>query len=180
MRLISLARRYAGALFEAAKDADIIDKVESDLGMMTYSLNAVPRLSEALSHPLIPSVKKKEIAREIFEGNVDTITLDFLCLLIDKHREEVLTDIETEYIQIADSWRGIVKAVVTSAVALTDDEQHRIQSKIAAQTGKTVALEIHQDPSLIGGVIVKIGDTIIDGSIKSYLAALRDQLLGKE
>lgn len=180
MRLISLARRYAGALFEAAKDADIIDKVESDLGMMTYSLNAVPRLSETLSHPLIPSEKKKEIAREIFEGNVDVITLDFLCLLIDKRREEVLTDIETEYIQIADNWSGIVKAAVTSVVELTEDEQRRLQSKIAAQTGKTVVLEMHQDPSLIGGVVVKIGDTIIDGSIKSYLAALRDQLLGKE
>lgn len=180
MRLTSLARRYAGALFEAARDTDIVDKVESDLGMMTWSLESVPRLSETLSHPLIPAEKKKAIVREIFEGKVDGITLDFLCLIIDRRREEALTDVEIEYVQIADNWRGVVKATVTSAVALTDDERNRLIAKLEAFTGKRVELGMEQDSSLIGGVVVRIGDTVIDGSVKGYLAALKVRLLGKE
>ncbi|MHB0998985.1 MAG: ATP synthase F1 subunit delta [Armatimonadota bacterium] len=180
MRLTSLARRYAGALFETAREADIIDKVESDLGLMTYTMQSMPSLAETVNHPLIPADRKKNIVREVFGSNVQSITLDFLCLLIDRRREEILEDAEYEYIQIANNYRGVVEANVTSAVALTEDEQTRLRAKLEGLTGKKIELQIQEDKDLIGGLVVKIGDTVIDGSVKGYLAALKDRLLGRE
>jgi F-type H+-transporting ATPase subunit delta len=180
MRLTSLARRYAAALFDAAKDADIIDKVESDLGLLTYSLQTMPRLKEMMMHPLIPAARKKHLAAEIFAAEIDTLTLNFLGLLIDKRREAVIEDIESEYVQLADLFRGIIAVTVTSAVTLTHDEQSRLKTKLEGLTGKKVELDLAEDPSIMGGLIVRIGDTVIDGSVTGYLAALKDQLLGRK
>ena len=179
MRLTTLARRYAGALFRAAKDADAIDNVESDLGLISYTLQAAPRLREALAHPLIPPARKKEIVAELFEGAIQDVTLHFLGLLIDKRREEVLEDVEPEYVRLANEFQNIMPVVVTSAVPLTSDEVAGLQAKLAEFTGKKVELELEEDPSLIGGLVVRISDTVIDGSVRGYLASLKDRLLGE-
>lgn len=180
MRLSGLARRYAAALFEAAKGPNAVDSVESDLGLITYSLDEVPRLREMLVHPLIPVARKKELVAEIFKGKIQDITLDFLFLLVDKQREEIVTDVETEYVNLANEYRNIATVQVTSAVPLTADEQAQLREKLAKFTGKTVELELSENPELIGGLIVQIGDTVIDGSVKGYLASLREKLLGRE
>lgn len=180
MRLTSLARRYAAALFDAAKDADSIDKVESDLGLLTYSVQSMPRLGEALAHPLIPGSRKKQIVAEIFREEVEALTLDFLCLLIDKRREDVLEEVEREYVQLANAFRGVVPATVISAVPLSDDERTKLRARLQTMTGKMVELDLQEDPSLIGGLIVRIGDTVIDGSVTGYLNALKNQMLGIE
>lgn len=180
MRLTALASRYAAALFEAARDSDSVDKVESDLGLITYSLKTMPNLQHVLSHPLIPGDKKKEIAAEIFRGKVEGITLDFLGLLIDKRREDLMEVVEQEYVRFANDFRGVLPAMVTSAIPLTADEQRALSAKLEVFTGKKVELQLSEDASIIGGIVVKIGDTIIDGSVKGYLASLRDRLLGRE
>lgn len=177
MRYTALARRYAGALFGAARNADVIDKVESDIGLLAHSLQTMPRLQEALAHPLIPAARKKEIATEVFGGKVQEITLHFLDLLIDKRREELVEDVEQEYVRLANEFRGVVPTLVTSAVPLSDDEKERLQRKLEKFTGKKIELELREDKSLIGGLTVKIGDTVIDGSVKGYLASLREKLL---
>ena len=116
MRLTGLARRYAGALFEAAKGLNAVDNVESDLGMVTYSLDETPQLGETLTHPLIPADRKKQIISSIFKGKVQDVTLDFLFLLVDKRREEIIPDVESEYVSLANQYRKIVTVAVTSAV----------------------------------------------------------------
>jgi F-type H+-transporting ATPase subunit delta len=180
MRLTRLARRYAAALFETAKSADIIDKVESDLGLITWTLENVPRLSDVLLNPLIVDDDKKNIVQEIFKDKIDEITLDFIFLLIDRKREGILADIEAEYVAYADSWRGIIRVLVTCAVPITDDERNKLTAALEDFTEKKVQLQLEVDASLIGGMIVQIGDTIIDGSVKGYLNALRNRLLGQE
>ena len=180
MNVSSLARRYAAALFGAAKDTGRIDKVESDLGLIGYSLENVPRLKSVLSHPMIPSAKKKQIVSEVFKGRIEDITLNFVKLLIDKRREEIVGSIEQDYVQIANEHRGVVPALITSAYPLTEEEKTALQAKLSKFTGMQVEIEILENPELIGGLIVRIGDTVIDGSIKGYLAALREKLLGRE
>ncbi|MDI6827573.1 MAG: F0F1 ATP synthase subunit delta [Armatimonadota bacterium] len=179
MRLTVLARRYAGALFAAAKASDCIDLVESDLGLVTYSLENVPQLAEVLKQPLIPIERKKEIVKDIFSGRVQELTLDFLDLVIEKRREFILTEVEKEYVKLANEYRGVLPIKVTSAVPLTSDEKSMLRTKLEAFTGKRVELELHEDPSLIGGLVVRIGDTVIDGSVKGYLESLKNQMLGK-
>ncbi len=180
MRLTTLARRYAGALFAAARGADIIDLVESDLGLITYSIESMPDLKVALEHPLIPRGRKKEIAREVFSGKVEAITLNFLDLLMDKRREAIIQDVELEYVQLANAFRGVTSATVTSAVPLAADELSALKAKLEEFTGKKVNLQLDEDSSLIGGVVIRIGDRIIDGSVRGYLASLKDKLLGRE
>lgn len=179
MKLTVLAKRYAAALFEAAKASDSIDLVESDLGLVTYSLESVSQLTEVLEQPLIPIERKKEIVRDIFSGRVQELTLNFLGLVIEKRREHILTEVEKEYVKLANDYRGIVLVQVTSALPLTLDEKSALRAKLEAFTGKQVELELHEDPTLIGGLVLRIGDTVIDGSVKGYLESLRNQMLGR-
>ncbi len=178
MRMTALARRYAGALFETARQADVIDRVESDLGMITYSLQTMPRLVEVLNHPLISRSRKKEIVSEIFTGKVEAVTLRFLDLVIEKRREEILPEVEPEYVSLANDHRGVVSVAVTSAVPLTSEEVQALKAKLDAFTGKRTDLELSEDPDLIGGLTIRIGDTVIDGSVRGQLASLREKLLG--
>ncbi|MCL6519699.1 MAG: F0F1 ATP synthase subunit delta [Armatimonadetes bacterium] len=179
MKLTVLAKRYAAALFEAAKASDSIDLVESDLGLVTYSLESVSQLTEVLEQPLIPIEHKKEIVRDIFSGRVQELTLNFLGLVIEKRRERILTEVEKEYVKLANDYRGIVLVQVTSALPLTSDEKSALRAKLEVFTGKQVELELHEDPTLIGGLVLRIGDTVIDGSVKGYLESLRNQMLGR-
>ncbi len=180
MRLSGLARRYAAALFQAARESNAVDSVESDLGFITYSVDDIPQLHEMLVHPLIPGERKKALISQIFKGKVQDITLDFLFLLVDKQREEIVSDVEREYVNLANEYRSVVTVQVTSAVPLTDDERDALVRKLTEFTGKKAELTLSEDPSLIGGIIVQIGDTVIDGSVRGYLASLREKMLGRE
>lgn len=180
MRLSAIARRYAGALFQAARDADAVDRVESDLGLVTYTAEANPSLREVFLHPVVPPDRKKEIVAEIFQAKIEDLTLRFLYLLIDKRREEILEEVEREYVRLANDYRGVIPAMVTTAVPLTADEKSRLAAKLGEWLGKKVELHLSEDQSLIGGVLVRIEDTVIDGSVRGYLEVLRDKLLGRE
>ena len=172
-----IVRRYASALFSAAFKAEVVDRVESDLGLVTYALEMSPDMLDAVRSPLVPAEKKRAIISGVFADKIHEITLSYLNLLVDKGREEAMMQTEEEYILLANEARGIVTAQITSAVALTEEEQSRVKAALAVMTGKVVELQNHLDPELIGGVLVQIGDSVIDGSIKGQLAALRERLL---
>lgn len=174
-----IVRRYAAALFGAAQSADVVDLVESDLGLITYSFETTPRLQDAMESPLIPAGKKKDIVTRIFESKVHEVTLHYLYLLIDNRREEAITATEEEYVRLANEARGIIAAQVTSVVELTDDQLSRLRTKLSEQTGRRVEIITSTDQAIIGGIIVRIGDTVMDGSVKGYLNRLREEFLGR-
>jgi F-type H+-transporting ATPase subunit delta len=180
MSATTLARRYAGALFGVAEKADIVDKAQGDLALITSSLLSMQDLRETVMHPLVPPARKKSIAEKVYAGKIDDVTLRFLYLLLDKRRESIIGDVEKEFVSLANRSRGVVIATVSSAVPLTEDEQAALASKLSAYTGKTVELELSVDPELIGGLTVRIGDTVIDGSIKGHLASLKKKMLGQD
>ena len=172
-----VVRRYATALFNAASKAGVVDSVESDLGLVSFTTETSPALMEAIRSPLVPASKKHDVLNAIFGDKVHQITLSYLMLLVDKRREDAIPLTEEEYVLLANEARGIITAEVVSAVKLSEDEENRINAKIALMTGKSVQLEKHVDPGIIGGIMVRIGDTVHDGSIKGQLKALRDRLL---
>lgn len=180
MKQSAVARRYVGALFQTAAQIGVIDKVESDLGLITYSLKNIPRFAEVIEHPMIPPERKKAIVADIFNNKIEQVTLNFLYLIIDKQRESILPEVEQEFVRLANDLRGIEPVMVTAAVPLTPDERTALQVKLEKLTGKKVELHITEDPSLIGGLVLRIGDTVIDGSVQGYLESLRSRLLGKE
>ena len=172
-----IVRRYATALFHAARNAGVVDSVESDLGLLSYALETSPSFLEAVRSPLLPAGRKHAIVDEIFAGKVNDITLSYLHLLVDKRREDAMPDTQEEYVLLANQARGIITAQVTTAVGMTEQQEALITAKLAEMTGKSVHLEKVLDPEVIGGVLVRIGDTVIDGSIRGKLETLREKLL---
>ncbi len=174
-----IVRRYAAALLNAARKAGAIDRVESDLGLVSYALDSVPSLRRIIRSPIVSRERKKLILEEILADRLHTLTLSFLRLLVDKRREEILSVIEPEYVQLADEVRGIVKAHVSTVVELTDKQKSRLADMLSRLTGKNVLISAKVDRSIIGGVVVKIGDRVIDGSIRGQLFTIRKLLIEK-
>lgn len=172
-----IVRRYAAALFNAASKAGVVDAVESDLGLISYTVESSSALREALFSPVVPRAKKRIILHEIFKGKIQDVTAAYLNLLIDKQREEALTVTEPEYIVLANEARGIVRAEVTSAIPLDKVQAKRLVAKLSEVTGKTIELVEKTNPNVVGGLLVRIGDTVIDGSIRGQLAALKEKML---
>jgi F-type H+-transporting ATPase subunit delta len=178
-----VARRYAHALFDLAFEKDtasnkksLVDIIESELLEIRTILNNNIELQKVLYHPQIVAAEKKDLLDQLFKGKISEVTSNFLALLVDRRRENYLSDIVDEYVVLANESRGVVEAHVTSAVELKDEEKSELSSILARLTGKKVQTTYQVDPSIVGGVIVRIGDKIIDGSIKTRLTTLREQL----
>jgi F-type H+-transporting ATPase subunit delta len=174
-----ITRRYVTALYDTAEKAGVADLVESDLGLVTYTLESSPDLEAALLQPVVPASKKKLIVSQIFADKIHEVTLNYLFLIIDMGRVEVIKETEPEYIRISNERRGIILAEVRTAAGLTPEQATRLKQKLEAYSGLKVDLNPIIDDSLIGGVSVRIGDTVLDGSVAGFLSRLREQLLGE-
>ncbi len=172
-----IVRRYAAALFVAASRADVVDRVESDLGLVSYAMESSSDLRSSLASPLVAPDTKKAIMRDLFVDRVHETTLKYLTLVVDKRREEALIYTEREYILFANEARGVVEAEVHTALHITEDQSQRLQARLSIFTGKRVNLVKIVRPELIGGVMIKIGDEVIDGSIKGRLSDLKKAML---
>ena len=172
-----VVRRYATALFNASSSMNVVDRVESDLGLISYALEVSKPLADALKSPLLPAAKKRDIIKDVFSDKVHELTLSYLFLLVDKRRDDAILQTEQEYLMLANKARGIVNAEVTTAVKMTQEQEALLIAKLTKVTGKQVHLVKNIDSSIIAGVLVRIGDRVIDGSIKGQLAELKDSLL---
>ena len=174
---IRAAKRYATALFDAAQYAGSLDAVEKDIYYIMDMMRQTPALHDMWLSPLIAAARKRDIIGKTLGGSIDKLTLSFLDLLIDKRREEVLPAIEGEIRQLADTSRHLVRAEAIFAVAPTPDEQAALVQSLQQRTGQHVQLTTSVDPGILGGVVVRMQDTIIDGSVRGTLERLREQLL---
>ncbi len=174
---IRAAKRYAGALFETARRADKLAVVEANLTNIVSLMHDTPKLLEMWESPLVPAGRKRSLIKQLFEGQYDTITLSFLLLLIDKRREVILDAVDFEMRQMADANRHLVRAEATFAVAPTPQELESLKKSLEQRTGETVELTPQVDASLLGGVIVRMQDNILDGSVRGRLERLRETLL---
>ncbi|MDD3023283.1 MAG: F0F1 ATP synthase subunit delta [Syntrophomonadaceae bacterium] len=172
----SVARRYAEAFFSIARDANKIDEFQQELEKIVSAINETDSLKEYFAHLLIPAKAKKEVATKIFGGQISQLTLNFLLMIIDKRRESYIGFIAEEYKDMADESRNITKAELVTAVEVADEDIKSLAEKLSASMGKTVQLKLQVDQSLIGGLKLKIGDKIIDGTVAKRLQMLKDQL----
>ena len=175
----SVVRRYAAALLQSAWAENAVELVESDLGLVGCVLESNPELKDALFNPLLPGSRKQEIVRLIFQDKISDLTLSYLNLLIEKRREEAILWTEEEFVRLANERRGIVEAKVVSTVPLTEADAAALGAKLTAATGKRVRLSLETDSGLIAGVTVRIGDRVMDGSVKGYLGKLREEMIGR-
>lgn len=166
-----LAGRYAAALFQAASAKSEEQKVQADLGSAhKLLLDAMG----ALRHPRVPPASKKKLLHDALGGKVGGTTLKFLELLVDKKRFELMVMVSANFAKLAAEKRGAAKAHVRTAAPLSADAQQQLAAKLKKFTGKDIELDVKEDPELIGGVTVKIGDWVLDSSLRGQLRRLKE------
>jgi len=173
----AIARRYARALIQLASDQGTVEQYYTELKAFCDALDANPMIGDIFATPGYGIEAKRGIVLSLIEPlNISKTIADFLLLLLDKKRIEVLSWITAEYRSFADEAAGIVRSSVTSALPLTETQVKGIRQALETATGKKIIMTVAEDPVLIGGVVTRIGDKIFDGSIRTQLAKIQDIL----
>jgi len=172
-----VAKRYAKALVEVAAASEELDGVRQDLQALADLLRERRDLRQFLTNPSVSRRDAGGVIKDVGVAmEVKPLTATFLQILLEGGRLIGLEAILRAYELLVDERLGRVKAVVTSAVPLEADARERLRRRLGDVTGKDVYLELRQDPALLGGVVTQIGSRVYDGSLKTQLARLRDEL----
>jgi F-type H+-transporting ATPase subunit delta len=175
-----IARNYAETLLELARRqggdgaVDAYGRAIDDVGEL---LRREPRVRRFLETPRIDAESKKRAVRTAFTGRVPEHLLRFLLVVVEKRRQALLPQIADEYHTLVDQLRGRIRAEITLAAQPTPELQSELVATLARKLGKTVVPTFRVDPALVGGIVVRVGDQILDGSLRRRLAALRRRLL---
>lgn len=171
----SVARRYAHALFEVARDHGRIEEQDAELRRVLATFAENPSLKTAYESRRTSPDRRKAVVGQVF-GDLSAHTLNFLYLLVDKQREGALAAIAAEYRALADAAQGIVEVEVRSAVELGDPELGLLEQRLKAGGARAVRFSPRVDPGLIGGLVLRVGDRLFDGSVRTRMQRLRERL----
>lgn len=182
MRHTILARRYGKALFSLGKEQGKTEEYSAMLGDIAALYDAGSAgLGDAVTNPMYPlDVRQKVMAKIAELVQADAIMTSFLNLLIEKKRADILPDIAHEMQVMVDKDMNLSHGSIVSAVELDSSLLGKIQTTLEKLTGNRVILETQVDPSIIGGIIAKVGDLVLDGSIKTQLNGLKESIKGRE
>jgi F-type H+-transporting ATPase subunit delta len=176
MRDRRVALRYAQGLLEAARVEDVVAGVAESYAAVDKAVAASPGLIAFLEGPQVSEDEKRELLDRLFAGRVEPVLLRFFRLLVDKNRIEHLVDIGREFARLAEKAQGYERAVVITAVPLPGDLEFALSERLSRLTGAKIIMEKRVRPEVLGGVSVRIGDEVIDGTLRTQLALLRDHL----
>jgi F-type H+-transporting ATPase subunit delta len=170
-----VARRYAQALLELGVEQGDLDKVVQETAAFAEAWETSADLRNSIENPLVPHAAKKAVVGALADAIGATTTVRHaLLLLVDRRRTKTLPYVAKMVRELADARKGVVRAEVTTATPLADAYYVRLQAQLEKMTGKRVVIDRHTDASLIAGVVTRIGDRIIDGSLRTRLQSLRD------
>lgn len=172
-----IEKRYAEALIKISAEQNSIDKIQDELNKVNELIESDAELKKFINNPTINSNDKKAVIEKIFNKQLDKDAISFLKLLIDKSRIKNLSGIVSEYTALADEMRNCLNVEVTTAVDIDKVQLSEIGQKFKKKyNSKDVKVKHIIDPSIIGGVIVKIGDKMVDSSIKGRLDGMLETL----
>lgn len=172
-----VARRYAQALFELAVEAKGLDEYENELKQLADLISNNPEVADFLRSPQISGNKKKELLKQVVAGEFSPMVQNFVNLVVDRQRQDYFVEMYQQFRLMSDEVRNILEANVKSAKELTPKQKDTLHSNLSKLTGKSVRLVAQVDPSLVGGLVVKIGDRVFDGSVAGRLAKLKETLV---
>ncbi|MGL4570306.1 MAG: F0F1 ATP synthase subunit delta [Clostridium sp.] len=175
-----LDRRYALALYKVAEEKNKVDEYLQDLREICDIIDNNEELKAVIEYPQISTKQKKKIFIDVFKGKIDEELLSFLLILIEKRRILYLREKLNQFEQIHLERNNVVIAHVKSVIDMTDEQSAELKNKLEKMYNKTVIIEHEIDKSIIGGLYVRVGNDVIDGSIKSKLDEMKALMLKRE
>jgi F-type H+-transporting ATPase subunit delta len=173
-----IARRYARALFDVARESQRIREMGEEMRQLAQAFHDVPGLPAVLSNPAHTRTERRELASRLVDEEL-RLTPGFknlLHLLIENGRVRDLPSIADRYQELADDAAGRAHVILRSAVPLQDEDRRRVEEGLSRVTGKQVTVEVRIDPALIGGLSAQVGSLVFDGSVRAQLEALKQEL----
>ena len=177
MREETVARNYAETLFALAERHEGVEAYQEALSAFVDVLNESPELRSFLATPRIAAASKKQVLRSALEGRVPARFLSFVLVTVDKRRQALLEEIALNYTELLDEHRNRVHVEVTVARALDGPAEERIAGRLSRLMGRTAIPHFRVRPGILGGVVVRAGDTVYDGSLRRRLEGMRHSLL---
>ncbi|MEK7250122.1 MAG: ATP synthase F1 subunit delta [Bacteroidota bacterium] len=178
MRNTRVARRYAQALMMSAVSVKAIDDFANDLENIKKVFTGSRELRLFMNRPIVSGEKKMKVFRELFGSQISEATMSFVELLVEKQREGELLEVIEQYFALRDAKYGIVNVDVASAVEITPLQEKNLSERLEQYTKKKVRVRFALDTALKGGLVVRIGDTVLDSSIKRQLELMREAFIG--
>ena len=177
MKNLAIARRYAKALLLIGKEDGQTETYREELAEISVLIEKEKSLEQAINNPLYNAEGRKKVLVSIIEKmGLSGVMKSFLTLLFDKGRFVYLSSINDFYQKLADELKGISRASLVSATEHSSETVEKIRATLSEKTGKDIILDVEQDPGLIGGIVTRIGDLVLDGSIKTQLLNMRESL----
>ena len=178
MRAAGLARRYAKALADIAAERQVLEPVGRDLRTIAELLKQHRDVAALFANPAVPLTDKRRVLLALAErAGVQPLSRSFLGLILEKRRLPHLGEIVLAYEELTDERLNRAKATATSAIPLPEPVLDGLRARLRSAIGKEIYLEARADPGILGGVVVQVGSTVYDGSLKTQLKRMREQLL---
>ncbi len=168
-----ISNRYAYALFEAGLELNKLDEFKKDLEAIVHTLDMEPQIQDILSHPKISKDEKKDFVSNVFGKMVCQEMINFLYVIIDKRRESYLVSIANEFKKLFNEHENILEVTAITAVPMDKKVQDRLEIVLGNKMDKRINLRNIVDKDIIGGVLLRIENKIIDGTVKGQLESMR-------
>ena len=173
-----VASTYADALFDLAIEKNMTEQWQTEIETISGILAENPDFNKLMEHPQITKEEKLKLAAEAFDGKADPEIVGFIRIIIEKDRYSDVDAIFEEFISRVKTYNGIGKAYVRTAIELTDKQKDAVVAKLLETTDfKSIEVDYTVDESLIAGMVIRIGDRVVDSSVRTRLDGLRSQLL---
>jgi F-type H+-transporting ATPase subunit delta len=177
MSSLRVARRYAHAVMLAAEQTKSLASIATDLEKVAALIEASREFRMLLASPIVSPAKKAAVIREIFAKRIGTDTLNVMLLMIEKHRESVLREMIVQFQALRDEQLGIINVDVTTAVEITGPQEKDLVKQLEKTTKKKVRVRFALDHAIAGGLVIRIGDTVLDASVRRQLELLRQRFV---
>jgi F-type H+-transporting ATPase subunit delta len=167
---------YADALFEVARAEGTLTEIEDELFRFSQTLQGSDELRDALTDPRIPAARRQQVVEDLLDGKASPVTTALVSMVVGTGRARDLPAIIRQLVERSAAEANKEVAEVRTAVNLTATQRERLAEALSTATGKQVTLKVVVDPSVLGGVVAQVGDTVIDGSVRSRLDQLKQAL----
>ncbi len=169
--------RYATSLIDMTSEKNNLNEISKDMELVYSAILSSDELKNLLTSPVIKSEKKISILSEIFKNKISVDSFNFIKFVVDKNREDILSNIIEKFLELRDQKLGLIRVKVKTSFDFTNEQKEKLEKRLEQMLNKKTELSFVVDKSVIGGFIAKVGDTVYDASVKHQLELLKKEFL---